>query len=235
LQFKKAKEDRDKNATATWDASTFVTCQVNAVGTTGLEKGDVLLDNQANVSIMHPSLLSAIKRADAEICVNGVGGVQLVTDCTRYLQDFFRGVILKIVLHISDSQYLAVNKFVLASLLGLYYHIHCRFILYGLFRASLPTDFIVKKSIEEINCACACVPFLVILLGISSSHDCSCITFLVIVQELVVVVTMLALCFLSLCQESVVVMTMLALHFLSFCWELVITAFFSNLFLSYLS
>jgi hypothetical protein len=104
LQFKKAKEDRDKNATATWDASTFATYQVNAVGTTGLEKGDVLLDNQANVSIMHPSLLSAIKRADAEIRVNGVGGVQLVTDCTRYLQDFFR------VYAISQLQYYSTTR-----------------------------------------------------------------------------------------------------------------------------
>jgi hypothetical protein len=74
----------------TWDASTFVTYQINAIGTTGLEKGEVLLDNQADVSIMHPSLLRAIKRADSEIRVNGVGGVQLVTNRTGYLQDFFR-------------------------------------------------------------------------------------------------------------------------------------------------
>jgi hypothetical protein len=40
IQFKKAKEDREKNATATWDASTFATYQINAVGTTGLEWSD---------------------------------------------------------------------------------------------------------------------------------------------------------------------------------------------------
>jgi hypothetical protein len=90
LQFKKAKEDRDKNATATWDASTFATYQIIAVGKTGLERSDVLLDNQANVSIMHPSLLSAIEQTEVEIRVNGVGGVQLVTDRTGYLEDFFR-------------------------------------------------------------------------------------------------------------------------------------------------
>jgi hypothetical protein len=32
LKFKKAKEDQDKHATATWDASTFVTYQFNAFG-----------------------------------------------------------------------------------------------------------------------------------------------------------------------------------------------------------
>jgi hypothetical protein len=39
-----------------------------------------------------------------------------------------------------------------------------------------------KKSIEEINCACACIPFLVTVLGISSSHDHARITFLVFVH-----------------------------------------------------
>jgi hypothetical protein len=90
IQFKKAKEDREKNATAMWDASTFATYQINVVGTIGLERSDVLLDNQVDVSVMHPSLLSAIERADVEIPVNGVGGVQLVTDRTGYLEDFFR-------------------------------------------------------------------------------------------------------------------------------------------------
>jgi hypothetical protein len=70
-----------------------------------------------------------------------------------------------------------------------------------------PQISVSKKSIEEINCARACILFLVIVLGISSSYDRACITFHVIVQELVVVVTMLAL------------------RFLSVCWELVITAF----------
>jgi hypothetical protein len=42
-------------------------------------------------------------------------------------------VILKIVPRFSDSQYPAVNDFVLAGLQGLYYHIHHRFILYRLF------------------------------------------------------------------------------------------------------
>jgi hypothetical protein len=93
----------------------------------------------------------------------------------------------------------------------------------------LPTD--LKKSIEEINCARACIPFLVIVLGISSSHDHAHVAFLVIAPESVVVVTELALRFLSLCRELVVVVTMLALRFFSFCWELVITAFFQISFL----
>jgi hypothetical protein len=50
----------------------------------------VLLDNQANVSIMRPELLSAFEKADTEVRINGVGGVQLSTDETGYLPDFFR-------------------------------------------------------------------------------------------------------------------------------------------------
>jgi hypothetical protein len=89
---------------------------------------------------------------------------------------------------------------VLASSLGLYYHIHCRYILYGLFTASLPTDFNVKKVhlrnqlclwlvafhflslfwelvvvvtvLVLISCHCA---------GISSSYNRACIMFLVFV------------------------------------------------------
>jgi hypothetical protein len=95
-----------------------------------------------------------------------------------------------------------------------------------------PQISMLKKFIEEINCACACVQFLVIVLGISSSRYCARVTF-VIVQELAVVVTMLALHFLSLCWELVAVVTVLALCFLSFCWELGITAFFFK-FISFL-
>ena len=53
LQFKKSKEDK-KQAAAMWDVSMFVTYQVNAIGIDGFKMMEVLLDNQANISIMRP-------------------------------------------------------------------------------------------------------------------------------------------------------------------------------------
>ena len=83
-------KEEEKQAAATWDATTFVTYQVNAIGLSGFKSTEVLLDNQANVSIMRPELLSAFEKADTEVRINGVGGVQLSTDETGYLPDFFR-------------------------------------------------------------------------------------------------------------------------------------------------
>jgi hypothetical protein len=51
---------------------------------------DVLLDNQADVSIMHPRLLRQVIRADQPITVCGVGGKQLEVTHNGYLEDFFR-------------------------------------------------------------------------------------------------------------------------------------------------
>jgi hypothetical protein len=65
LQRKKSEESEDestmRSAYVTWDASTFVTYQVKKVNATGMvgkfKRMEVLLDNQADVSVMHPSLL----------------------------------------------------------------------------------------------------------------------------------------------------------------------------------
>jgi hypothetical protein len=43
-----------------------------------------LLDNQANISIMKRGLLRAFGKIEEEIKINGVGGVQLSTNTTRY-------------------------------------------------------------------------------------------------------------------------------------------------------
>jgi hypothetical protein len=51
---------------------------------------DVLLDNQAEVSIIHPRLLRQIMPADQSITVRGIGGTQLEAKHTGYLQEFFR-------------------------------------------------------------------------------------------------------------------------------------------------
>ncbi len=45
----------------------------------------VLLDNQADVSILHPNPLYSIQPADMEIRVNGVGGVQVTANSTGFL------------------------------------------------------------------------------------------------------------------------------------------------------
>jgi hypothetical protein len=50
----------------------------------------VLLDNKADISIMHPLLLRDIKPAEKKIRVSGVGGVQLIFDIVGVLGGFFK-------------------------------------------------------------------------------------------------------------------------------------------------
>jgi hypothetical protein len=91
LQNSKAKEEDDERvAAATFEACTFATYQVNAIGYKGFKNTEVLLDNQANISIMKPDLLRAFGKVEEEIKISGVGGVQLSTNTTGYLEDFFR-------------------------------------------------------------------------------------------------------------------------------------------------
>ncbi len=90
---KKTGNDNEENrhAHVTWDASTFVTCQVHATGMVGkFKRHEVLLDNQADVSIIHPSLLREIEPAESSVNISGVGGLQFTVDEEGYLDDFFR-------------------------------------------------------------------------------------------------------------------------------------------------
>jgi hypothetical protein len=68
---------------------TYLKKQVNAIGYSGFCDTEVLLDNQADISIMQPELLRALKPAEKKIRVNGVGGLQLTVDRKGYLDDFF--------------------------------------------------------------------------------------------------------------------------------------------------
>jgi hypothetical protein len=62
----------------------------NAVHVTqGLLPTEVLLDNQANISIMHPMLLTNVRAAPKKIRVKDVRGPQLIVDKVRELQGFF--------------------------------------------------------------------------------------------------------------------------------------------------
>ncbi len=63
---------------------------MNAVHVTqGLFPTEVLLDNQANISILHPMLLSNVRKAKQKIKVEGVGGTQLFVDMVGHLNGFF--------------------------------------------------------------------------------------------------------------------------------------------------
>jgi len=62
----------------------------NAVHVTqGLKPTEVLLDNQGNISIVHPMLLKNVRPAPKKIVVKGVGGPQLIVDQVGDLDGFF--------------------------------------------------------------------------------------------------------------------------------------------------
>jgi hypothetical protein len=50
---------------------------------------EVLLDDQADISIIHPRILEHIKDSEDRVKVNGVSGPQLVINKKGYLPDFF--------------------------------------------------------------------------------------------------------------------------------------------------
>jgi len=61
----------------------------NAVQQQGVELTEVLLDNAANISMMHPSLLSDIRQAERKIKVKGIGSIQMIVDKVGTLEGFF--------------------------------------------------------------------------------------------------------------------------------------------------
>ncbi len=58
---------------------------MNAIGYSGFCETEVLLDSQADISIMRPGLLRAFKPAKKTVYVNGVGGLLLTVDRKGYL------------------------------------------------------------------------------------------------------------------------------------------------------
>jgi hypothetical protein len=61
----------------------------NAVQQQGVQLTKVLLDNAANISIIHPVLLSDIRPAKRKIKGKGVGSVQMVVDEVGTIEGFF--------------------------------------------------------------------------------------------------------------------------------------------------
>jgi hypothetical protein len=76
--LRSVKEERQANLT--WNATTFVTYQINAVGIKGFKPMEVSLDNQANLSIKRPELFKAFDKDESKGQVSGVGSVQSFSD-----------------------------------------------------------------------------------------------------------------------------------------------------------
>ncbi len=96
------KKDQEGQATGTWgtweeqfEAGMFVTSGEHTYEnglvfmTQGLLTTEVLLDNQANISIMNPRLLKNVRDAKHRVRVKGIGGVQLIVDQVGDLEGFF--------------------------------------------------------------------------------------------------------------------------------------------------
>jgi hypothetical protein len=96
------KKDQEGQATGTWgtweeqfEAGMFVTSGEHTYEnglvfmTQGLLTTEVLLDNQANISIMNLRLLKNVRDAKHRVRVKGIGGVQLIVDQVGDLEGFF--------------------------------------------------------------------------------------------------------------------------------------------------
>ena len=62
---------------------------MNAVQQNTFGPKEVLLDNQANVSVVRPELLHDVQEAEHAVKINGVGGHQLTVTQTGYLDPLF--------------------------------------------------------------------------------------------------------------------------------------------------
>ena len=89
-QKKETEDVEERHSHLTWNASTFHTYQVNAVQPNIFGPNDVLLDNQANISIVRQELLRDIQDAEHAVKINGVGGHQFTVNKTGYLDPLFR-------------------------------------------------------------------------------------------------------------------------------------------------
>jgi hypothetical protein len=96
------KKESDAQANGTWgeweeqfEAGMFATMEERTLEhgsvymTQGLTKTEVLLDNQANISIINPCLLKNVQQAKHRVRVKGVGGSQLIVDQVGDLEGFF--------------------------------------------------------------------------------------------------------------------------------------------------
>ena len=62
---------------------------MNAVSDARFSRNEVVLDNAADVSVVHPSLLRNLMPLEKSIRINGVGGHQFLVEQTGYLDPLF--------------------------------------------------------------------------------------------------------------------------------------------------
>jgi hypothetical protein len=87
------KEKEEGAVNAVWEANAFATVrtyQINAGSFSGFRSTEILLDNQADISIIQPELLRQVQPTSEVVRVNGVGGVQLELRKIGYLDNFFQ-------------------------------------------------------------------------------------------------------------------------------------------------
>jgi hypothetical protein len=110
----KASEEEDEAAVnAIWEGNAFATLrtyQINAVGFSSFKSTEVLLDNQANISIVWPELLRQLQPTSEVVRVNGVGGVQLELRETGYLDNFFQVYTIGFTVHMPEGDILFEKK-----------------------------------------------------------------------------------------------------------------------------
>ena len=84
-------DSEERSVHLTWNANIFSTYQVNsAVLEHQFGRNEVLIDNQANISFVHPSLLGDVNPAEQSVKINGVSGHQFSVNETGYLDPLFR-------------------------------------------------------------------------------------------------------------------------------------------------
>ena len=87
-----SEEEDDERVHVTWgdkEYCAYSTYQVNAVSDAHFTRTEVVLDNAADVSVVHPSLLRNVVPVDKAIRINGVGGHQFMVDQSGYLDPLF--------------------------------------------------------------------------------------------------------------------------------------------------
>jgi hypothetical protein len=79
-------EPEERHGHVTWYASTFATYHniMNIAATSKFKRTEVLLNNQADVSVVHPDLLRDLQEAEKTVRIKGAGGFQFETSTKGY-------------------------------------------------------------------------------------------------------------------------------------------------------
>ena len=87
-------DEESASGHVTWaeagEGCSYVTYQVNTVSDVRFKPSEILIDNQANVSIVHPDLARNIEPAKRKVKINGVGGHQFTVEETGFLDPMFQ-------------------------------------------------------------------------------------------------------------------------------------------------